>query len=192
MGKEGECRGSAREQRENKNRQEKAIRPQSLAPLSNATAHAEVLHVSNRIAGALQMLKLNCQSTEGCSSEQCNCSCGGAPSEKQNCCSSAGTQKCSTWIAIAQKDASLSNATANVEGFHVRSTVAGTGSTWVAPAQKDVPLSNATAHSEVVQVRGNVAGAAQWHEMISKSAEKCSFEQCNCSFGGVPSEKQSW
>lgn len=96
MGKEGECRGSAREQRENKNRQEKAIRPQSLAPLSNATAHAEVLHVSNRIAGALQMLKLNCQSTEGCSSEQCNCSCGGAPSEKQNCCSSAGTQKCST------------------------------------------------------------------------------------------------
>ena len=51
----------------------------------NATAHLEVFQVRNKVAGAIQVLKISRWSTEPYSLEQCNCPCGGVPNEKQNC-----------------------------------------------------------------------------------------------------------
>ena len=71
----------------------------------------------NQIAGAVRVINKSSQRTEGCSSEQRNCSSGGAPSEKQGCRSNAHLQKqlSKHRNAISEKQKCWSSATAQNE-----------------------------------------------------------------------------
>ena len=57
--------------------------------------------------------------------------------------------------------------------------------------QTDAPLSNAAAHLDAFQMKNKVAGAGQVINKSCPRTETLSFEQCNCTFQGGPSETQS-
>ena len=145
--------------------------------------------VRSKIARALRMLKMNCQSAERCSFEQHNCSFGGAPSEKQSCWSSTGAlnelSKCrnSPWavqllmrMRFTWKQSSWSSAIAQHEFVQHRKKVSFEQcncSLAYVPGAKQSCWRSAHVQNEL------------------SSAIGCFFEQRQCSFGGVPCDKQN-
>ena len=75
----------------------------------------------NIVAKAMPLLRMNCQSVENPSLEQCNCSFGIVPSGKQRCWSSTSVQ---SGVVRARKDAPLSNATAHLDVSDLENKVA--------------------------------------------------------------------